>query len=137
MCVCVCVCVFACVRMYVVLVKSLSCVQLFCNPCILACQAPLSMGFLKQEYGSGLLLAYPGDLSDPGIKTVSSAFAGRFFITGLPQRSPCMFVQCHNFNWHIYIYIPLKSSLLKAISVNENVCVGGCAVAVVIAQTGI
>ena len=65
-CVCVCVCVFACVHMYVVLVivKSLSCVQLFCNPCILACQAPLSMGFLKQEYWTGLPLAYPGDLSD-------------------------------------------------------------------------
>ena len=33
-----------------------------------ACQAPLSMGFSRQEYWSGLPFLYPGDLPDPGIK---------------------------------------------------------------------
>ena len=34
----------------------------------LACQAPLSMGFSRQEYWSGLLCSTPGDLPDPGIE---------------------------------------------------------------------
>ena len=33
-----------------------------------ACQAPLSMGFSRQEYWIGLLFPSPGDLPDPGIK---------------------------------------------------------------------
>ena len=33
------------------------------------CQAPLSMGFFRQEYWSGLPLPSPGDLPDPGIES--------------------------------------------------------------------
>ena len=36
-------------------------------------QAPLSMGFSRQEYWSGLPFPSPGDISDPGIKSVSPA----------------------------------------------------------------
>ena len=36
-----------------------------------ACQAPLSMGFCRQEYWSGLPFPLPGDLPQPGIKTES------------------------------------------------------------------
>ena len=36
-----------------------------------ACQVPLSMGFPRQEYWSGLPFPPPGDLADPGIKTAS------------------------------------------------------------------
>ena len=39
-----------------------------------ACQAPLSMGFSKQEYWSGLPCPLPGDLPDPGIKPVSQVY---------------------------------------------------------------
>ena len=49
-------------------------------------QAPLSMGFLRQEYGSGLLFPPPGDLPDLGIKLLSPgapALEGRFFATEL------------------------------------------------------
>ena len=45
-------------------------------------QAPLSMGFFRQEYWSGLPFPTPGDLPDPGIQTVSlasPALAGGFF----------------------------------------------------------
>ena len=45
-------------------------------------QAPLSMGFSKQEYWSGLPCPPPGDLSNPGVKCVSlkcPALAGVFF----------------------------------------------------------
>ena len=59
--------------------KSLSCVRLFVTPCTIACQAPLSMGFSRQEYWSGLTFPPPGDLPDPGIEPRSPALAGSFF----------------------------------------------------------
>ena len=54
-------------------VKSLSCVRLFETPWTIACQAPLSMGFSRQEYCSGLPCPPPGDLPNPGIKLRSPA----------------------------------------------------------------
>ena len=47
--------------------QSLSRVQLFVTPWTVACQVPLSMGFPRQEYWSGLPRPTPGDLPDPGI----------------------------------------------------------------------
>ena len=44
-------------------------------------QAPLSLGFPRQEYWSGLLFPPPGDLSDPEIKYASPALADEFFTT--------------------------------------------------------
>ena len=38
------------------------------TPWTVACQASLSMGFLRQEYWSGLPFPSPGDLPDPGIE---------------------------------------------------------------------
>ena len=54
-------------------VKSLSCVQLFVTPWAVAYQAPLSMGFSRQEYWSGLPCPSPGDLPNPGIEPRSPA----------------------------------------------------------------
>ena len=51
----------------------LSRVQLFVTPWTVARQAPLSMGFPRQEYWNGLPFPPPGDLPDPGIETVSPA----------------------------------------------------------------
>ena len=51
--------------------KSLqSCLTLY-NP--IDCQAPLSMGFSRQAYWSGLLFPPPGDLPNPGIEPASPA----------------------------------------------------------------
>ena len=47
--------------------------HLFATPWTIALQAPLSMGFSKQEFWSGLPLAPPVDLLDPGIKPESPA----------------------------------------------------------------
>ena len=47
------------------------------------------MGFLKQEYWSGLSFPSPGDLLDPGIKPTSPALAGGFFTTK-PQGKPIL-----------------------------------------------
>ena len=45
-----------------------------------ACQAPLPMGFSKQEYRSGLPFPSPGDLSQPGNKPGSPAFQADFAV---------------------------------------------------------
>ena len=45
----------------------------FASPWPVAHQAPLSIGFPKQEYWSGLPFPSPGDLPDPGIETMSLA----------------------------------------------------------------
>ena len=54
----------------------------------MACQAPLSMGFSRQEYWSGLPFLTPRDLPDPGIEPLSLASpalaGGRFFTTVSP-----------------------------------------------------
>ena len=52
--------------MVVVLVTKLC--PTLATPWTVACQAPLSMGFSRQEYWSGLPFPSPGDLPDPGIK---------------------------------------------------------------------
>ena len=59
-------------------------VRLFVTLWTVACQAPLFMGFSRQEYCSGLPSPPPGDLPEPGIEPVSlvpPALAGGFFIT--------------------------------------------------------
>ena len=53
--------------------KLLSRVRLFVTPWTVANQAPLSMGFSRQEYWSGLPFPSPGDLPDPGIEPKSPA----------------------------------------------------------------
>ena len=58
----------------------------FVTPWNVAHQAPLSMGFPKKEYWSGLPFSSPGDFSDPGIEPVKSALAGKFFTTEPPGK---------------------------------------------------
>ena len=54
-------------------VKSLSRVQLFATPWMVAHQVPLTVEFSRQEYGSGLPFPSPGDLPKTGIKPQSRA----------------------------------------------------------------
>ena len=64
--------------------KLLQHVKLFATPWNVAHQAPLSMGFSRQEYWIGLPAPSPGDLPDPGIKhtsLTSPVLEGRFFTT--------------------------------------------------------
>ena len=58
---------------------SLSRVRLFATPWNVAYQSPLSMGFSRQEYWSGLLFPSPEGLPDAGIEPESPALAGGFF----------------------------------------------------------
>ena len=59
----------------------------FVTPWIVAYQVPLSMGFPRQEYWSGLPFPSPGELPDPGIEPESRALAGGFFTAEPPGKS--------------------------------------------------
>ena len=54
-------------------------------------QAPLSMGFPRQDYWSGLPFPSPGDLLGPGIEPVSAALAGSF-LTTKPLGKPNLYI---------------------------------------------
>ena len=56
------------------------------TPWTVTCQTPLSMGFSRQEYWCGLLFPPPGDLPNPGIKSVSPVLTGKFFATEPPGK---------------------------------------------------
>ena len=69
---------------HVCVLSHFSHIQLFATMRIVACHAPLSMGFPRKENWSGLPCPLPGDLPDPGIKPESlkcPALAGGFFTT--------------------------------------------------------
>ena len=68
-------------------VKLLSCVWLFATPWTVACQAPLSMVFSRQEYWSGLPFSSPGDLPDPGIEPRSPVLQADSLPSELPGKS--------------------------------------------------
>ena len=65
-------------------VQSLSRVRLFATPWTVAHQTPLSMGFSRQEYWSGLPCPPPGDLPNPGIKPRSPSLQA----DSLPSEPP-------------------------------------------------
>ena len=69
-----------------VVVSSLSHVQLFYSPMDYSPQAPLSVGFPRQEYQSGLPFPSPGYLPDPEIEPVS--LFGRWVLYTEPLRKP-------------------------------------------------
>ena len=58
----------------------------FAAPWTVANQAPLFMGFPRQENWSGLSFPPPGDVADPGIISMSPAPAGGFFTTEQPGK---------------------------------------------------
>ena len=68
----------------VVVVYSLNGVRLFATPWTVACKAPLSMGFPRQGYWSGVPFPSPGDLPNPGTEPSSLALVGRFFTAEPP-----------------------------------------------------
>ena len=63
----------------------LSHVRLIATPWTVACQAPLSTGFSRQEYWSGLPLPSPGDLPHPGIEPTSHVSPAGVKTDSLPQ----------------------------------------------------
>ena len=79
-------------------------------PWTVARQAPLSMGFPRQEYWNVLLFPSPGNLPDPGIQLGSPVLADGFF-TSEPPGKPnllCRFLQIFQNVWS-YLNIVKKS----------------------------
>ena len=74
--------------MCIVKVKLLSRVRLFATPWTVARQAPLSMGFSRQEYWSGLPFPSPGDLPNPGIEPRSPALQADALSSEPPGKPP-------------------------------------------------
>ena len=106
----------------------------FCDPGTVACQAPWSMGFSRQEYWCGLPCPPPGDLPNPVIEPespVSPALAGRFFTTGATQvvdqhknislifLNLFLFLFLYFFNFYFY-YILLYNTVLVLPYIDMN-----------------
>ena len=80
------------------------------TPWTTACQVPLSMGFPRQEYWSGLPFPSPGDPPHPGIEPKSPALAGRFFTPESPWK-----ILVHE--WvYMRTYVPVCSVWLLVIT---------------------
>ena len=68
------------------LLSHFSCVQLCGTPQTAAHQAPLSLGFSRQEYWSGLPFPSPGDLPNPGIEPGSPALQADSLLSEPPGK---------------------------------------------------
>ena len=80
-------------------VKLLSRVRLFATPWTVAHQAPLSMGFSRQEYWSGLPFPSPGDLPDPGIEPGSPILQADALTSEPPGKPMKEFTQTDTCCW--------------------------------------
>ena len=95
--------------------KSLSHVGFFATPWTVPYQAPLTMGFSRQECWSGLLFPSPGDLPHPGIEPRSPALqadplpseppikkgVGRFEILSIQRINSCLLIFAQSQSWYI------------------------------------
>ena len=70
----------------------------FVTPWTVAHQAPLSMGFPRQEYWSELPFPSPGDLPDPGIEPASPALASGFSTIEPPGKPLSKLYSCFKFH---------------------------------------
>ena len=108
-------------------------------PWTVACQAPLFMGFSRQEYWSEFPFPSPGDLPNPEIKPASLALAGRFstteppgkpiflcaffrdYVSSLSGRTPAMVIRyCPCRIWGILRLTPSESSVLLCCHINQS-----------------
>ena len=93
----------------------LSHIRLFATPWTVACQAPLSIGFSRQEYWSGLPFPSPGESSQPRDRTEVSRIASGFFTNWAtrPTQSHIKFFSHHyyahqtvlNVYWCVYCFL--------------------------------
>ena len=101
------------------------------TPWTVACQAPRSLVFPRQEYWSVFPFPSPRSLPDPGTKPVSPALAGKFFTTEPPGKPLCP----HSFAFsgisHKWSYIvllepnpswPPKMAVLRVRTIRTCMC---------------
>ena len=75
-----------------------------------ACQTSLYRGLPRKEYWSGLPFPSPGDLPDPGIKSISPALAGRLFTTERPGKPLSGWTRAKSLQLCQTLYDPLDYS---------------------------
>ena len=75
-------------------------VRLFVMPWTIARQAPLSIGFSRQEYWSGLPFPSPGDLPDPGIEPRSPVLWADTLLSKPPGKS------LYSFLYFLHLLLP-------------------------------
>ena len=92
-------------------VKSLSRVRLFAIPWTVTYQAPLSMGFSRQEYWSGLSFPSPGDLPDPGIEPGSPTLQADSLPTDPPGHGTSFIYTKYLFSGKSWKVMPLTSRM--------------------------
>ena len=92
----------------VVLRCVLGCFRLFMTSWTVAYHAPLSMGFFRQEYWSGLSCSPPGNLPNPGIKPTAPGFpalqVGSLLLSH--RGSPILSSESPNSSWELDIHPP-------------------------------
>ena len=86
-------------------------------------QVPLSMGFSRQEYWSGVPFPSPGDLPDMGIKPMSLAVANRFATSESPGKF-ILFLYISTQCDQIAQNVPFPCSLRIFILSPLNICIG-------------
>ena len=101
-----------------------NCARLFATLWAVAHQAPLSMGFSRQEYWSGLPCPSPGDLPNPGIELkclISLALVVRFFTTSVTWEARGI--------WYYWSKLFIPSLLVKCFcgpsAGKESTCIAG------------
>ena len=111
----VCICMYVWHILYVYVLSRFSRVQLLPTLCTIARQAPLSMGFSRQEYWSGLPCPPPGDLPYPGIEPMSLACLLHWQVGSVPLCllgiPICLYTHTY-YHIHIITYWSLNSTRL-------------------------
>ena len=101
---------------YISELKSLSHVRLFATPWTVAYQAPLSMGFSRQEYWSGLPFPSPEDLPDPGIEPGSPTQ----WADALPSEPPGKSTYCNKMEVISLLLLLLLFSFCLSVSMSAS-----------------
>ena len=105
---------------YSMFIQLLSHVRHFATLWTIDHQTPLSMGFSRQEYWSGLPFPSPGDLPNPVMESGSPVLAGRFFTTepsgiplgegnGTPLQYSCLGNPMDRGAWQVTVHGVVKS----------------------------
>ena len=97
----------------------------FVTPWAVAHQAPLSMGFSRQEYWSRLSFPPPGNLLDQGIEPLSPALAGELFTTEPPGKPMLLSYSAAYFK---LVILALLKSFNKILSLSLFLCASTCLV---------
>ena len=92
------------------------------TPWTVAYQAPLFMGFSRQEYWSGLPFSSPGDLPGSEIEPPSPALAGGFFTTKPPGKPYSTYNSLHLLIPHSHSVPPSQFPFLETTSLSTSYC---------------